>query len=230
MALWLFPQMKAGLGNAAWCSKEEDKPGDLPMLIETRKTCEICQRWGQKGWQGYRKSNKRVWGTDRLKGKKTPVGVTVGMKEPDRMTRDSTKHVSWSNTENFSWTRCLLLFNTRAEWHQMKMKDSRYQHSEVKCSFWRTTHTLIAMSEQMFLSFRLRPGPVHGCGTRFPWHPQLHSWESFPWGGVGTDSSAWSHNQQVFVWLTGPAGTSRERNGLWAIPVWGVIRSLTAKD
>lgn len=32
----------------------------------------------------------------------------------------------------------------------MKMKDSRYQHSEVKCSFWRTTHTLIAMSEQMF--------------------------------------------------------------------------------
>lgn len=72
----------------------KDKPGDLPMLIETWKTCEIPRRWGQKGPKGYRKSNKKVRGTDSLVGEKTHVGVTVDMKEPGRMTRDSTKHVS----------------------------------------------------------------------------------------------------------------------------------------
>lgn len=44
---------------------------NLSRLIETRKTCEALQRWGQSSLKEPRKSNKKIWGaegTERWKG------------------------------------------------------------------------------------------------------------------------------------------------------------------
>ena len=127
---------------------------NLPRLIETRKTCEALQRWGQNSLKEDRKSNKKIWGvqeTERWKVSGESDGKAMdGMKELDRMTWDNIKHVSWSNTENFSWTHYFLLFNTRAKWHQMKIKDNGYKHPKKKCCFFRTTGTSTAITEQVF--------------------------------------------------------------------------------
>lgn len=59
-----------------WAKQEEGKRKytediNLSRLIETRKTWEALQRWGQSSLKKLRKSNKKVWGaeeTERWKG------------------------------------------------------------------------------------------------------------------------------------------------------------------
>lgn len=61
------------MGRAEWREEKRKYAEDINLsrLIETRKTCEALQRWGQSSLKEPRKSNKKIWGaeeTERWKG------------------------------------------------------------------------------------------------------------------------------------------------------------------